>query len=91
MLRGWNSGGETQTVSTSSGEAPRTAGWTAMAWSNSGDGVSEQGMGERERELGEEESSAVGGRREELGHIYREREGRGRDGRRHAIDGIQGS
>jgi hypothetical protein len=38
-----------------------------------------------------EKGSAVGRRREELGHIYREREGRGRDGRCHAIDGIQGA
>jgi hypothetical protein len=34
------------------------------AWTISGDGV---GKWERERELGEEESSVVGGRREELG------------------------
>jgi hypothetical protein len=37
VLRGWNSGGETRTVNTSSGESPQTAGRTAMAWSNSGD------------------------------------------------------
>jgi hypothetical protein len=34
----------------------------------------------REREVEEEESSALGGRTEELGHIYRER-GERRDGR----------
>jgi hypothetical protein len=43
--------------------------------------MGEQGMWERERELEEEESSAVEGRREELGHIYRERGGKRRDAR----------
>jgi hypothetical protein len=57
----------------SSGGASRTAGRTASTWTNSGDGVGEQGVGERERVLGEEESSC----REEqgLGGFYREREG----------------
>jgi hypothetical protein len=35
---GWG----TRTVSTSSGESPRTVGRTAMAWTNSGDGMDEQ-------------------------------------------------
>jgi hypothetical protein len=49
------------------------------AWTNSGDGVGEW---ERERELGEEESSVVGGRREEFGCPFIEdgREMQGRPG-----------
>jgi hypothetical protein len=39
-----SSGGVPRMMSTNSGEAPRTAGQTAMAWSNSGDDVGEQGM-----------------------------------------------
>jgi hypothetical protein len=53
----------------------------APAGFHNGDGSE---LRRRGRERGGSErgvSSAVGGRREELGHIYREREGRGRDGR----------
>jgi hypothetical protein len=64
----------------SSGGAPRTMGRTMTAWTNTDDVVGEQGVREGERELGKEESSAVGGRREELGVQFiekREREERG--------------
>jgi hypothetical protein len=39
----------------SSGGAPRTTGRTTTTWTNFDDGVGEQGVCERERELGEEE------------------------------------
>jgi hypothetical protein len=67
-----------------SGEAPQTP---AMAFDDEQESERDGG------ELGEEESSAVGERREELGYIYKEREGRGRDGRRHqsTINGVYGA
>jgi hypothetical protein len=72
VLCGWSSGG-----------APRTTGQTTTAWTNSSDSVGEQGVRERERELGEEESSAVGGRREELDVQFIEK----REGEESAVGG----
>jgi hypothetical protein len=99
MMFGWGSGtspasrgtdavvgGQRGTNSSASPRTPATAVTIGLVDGELRNGESAR---ERGRARGGGGSPAVGGRREELGHIYREREGRGRDGQPWLQDGHQ--